>query len=128
MAHATLEDIHPVLPSKDVTASIEFYVDRLGFTLLGQDSPSSPRYAVLRRDRATLHIQWHDPAEWEAAADRPMLRFVVPAVEDLFDEYKAKGVFHDRTALRDTPWGTREFAFYDLYQNGLTFFRNVEET
>jgi uncharacterized glyoxalase superfamily protein PhnB len=51
-----------------------------------------------------------------------MLRFVVPAVLEVFDEYRDKGVFHERTALRDTPWGTREFAFYDPDQNGLTFY------
>ncbi len=51
-----------------------------------------------------------------------MLRFVVPAVLEVFDEYRDKGVFHERTALRDTPWGTREFAFYDPNQNGLTFY------
>lgn len=52
-----------------------------------------------------------------------MLRFVVPQVEALFEEYKTKDVFRSRTALRDTAWGTREFAFYDPDGNGLTFYR-----
>jgi catechol 2,3-dioxygenase-like lactoylglutathione lyase family enzyme len=116
-----LQEVNPVLPARDVSAAIEFYVGRLGFSLLGQDAPSDPRYAVIRRDRVVLHIQWQDPKEWHAG-DRPMLRFVVPAVQALFDEYKDKDVFHERTALRDTPWGTREFAFYDLDRNGLTFY------
>jgi hypothetical protein len=29
------------------------------------------------------------------------------------------------TALRDTPWGTREFAFYDLNGNGLFLYCNL---
>ena len=29
-------------------------------------------------------------------------------------------------AMRDTPWGTREFAFYDPDRNGLTFYRDLE--
>lgn len=124
MSRAELRAVHPVLPSKDVQAAIDFYVQRLGFKLLGQDSKSSPRYAVIGRDGVELHIQWHDPNEW-SAVERPMLRFFVPAVDALFDEYEDKGVFHARTALRDTEWGTREFAFYDLDRNGLTFYRDL---
>jgi catechol 2,3-dioxygenase-like lactoylglutathione lyase family enzyme len=122
---AKLAAVHPVLASQNVQATIEFYVERLGFTLLGQDTPADPRYAVIRRDDVVLHLQWHDPSEC-GPGDRPMLRFVVPAVQELFDEFKDKGVFHDRTALRDTPWGTREFAFYDPDRNGLTFYRDLE--
>lgn len=122
--NAHLQAVHPVLPSMDVQAAVEFYVQRLGFTLRGQDSPENPRYAVIARDDVVLHLQWHDPKEW-SAVERPMLRFVVPAVDALFDEYKEKGVFHDRTALREPEWGTREFAFYDRDGNGLTFYRDL---
>jgi len=117
-------EVHPVLPSKDVSAAVEFYVDRLGFTLQFQDSPSEPRYAGVRRDAVEIHLQWHDPAEW-SAVERPMLRFVVADVEALFDEYGDRDVFHGRTAIRDTAWGTREFAFYDRDGNGLTFYRDL---
>jgi uncharacterized glyoxalase superfamily protein PhnB len=54
-----------------------------------------------------------------------MLRFLIDDVDALFEEYADKGVFHERTALRDTPWGTREFAFYDCDGNGLTFYRDL---
>lgn len=121
MERAKLQAVNPVLPSRDVQASIDFYVTRLGFSLQFQDTDDAPRYAAVQRDAVELHIQWHDPAEW-AAVERPMLRFFVPAVTALFEEYKDKGVFHDKTALRDTSWGTREFAFYDLDGNGLTFY------
>lgn len=118
---AVLQAVNPVLPSKDVRAAIQFYVERLGFTLLFQDSNEDPRYAGLRRDDVELHIQWHDPEEW-AAVERPMLRFVVKGVVQLHREYQARDVFHGGTQLRETEWGTHEFAFYDLDQNGLTFY------
>ena len=54
-----------------------------------------------------------------------MLRFVVPDVDALYEEYRDRDVFHEQTALRDTAWGTREFAFYDTYGNGLTFYRDA---
>jgi uncharacterized glyoxalase superfamily protein PhnB len=59
------------------------------------------------------------------AVERPHIRFFVPSIQKLYDEYKEAGVFHEKTALRVTPWGTREFAFYDPYSNGLTFYRDI---
>ena len=124
MTQAQFQAVRPVLPSRDVSALIEYYVTRLGFSLDFQDHATEPRYAVLKRDDVILHFQWHDPAEWQAGVDRPMVRFLVSDVQALFDEYKDKNVFHSRTALRKTDWGTEEFAFYDPDQNGLTFYRN----
>lgn len=115
-----------MLPSRDVAAAIGFYVGRLGFALAFADSTRDPGYAGLRRDGIELHLQWHDEEEW-SRVERPMLRFVVPEVEALFEEYRDQGVFQERTALRRTPWGTREFAFYDLDMNGLTFYRALAE-
>ena len=117
--------VHPVLPSKDVAAAVAFYVQRLGFALLFQDA-EDPRYVGVGRDQVELHLQWHDPEEW-SAVERPMLRFVVADVETLFEEYRTQDVFHSGTAIRDTPWGTREFAFYDRDGNGLTFYRDLSD-
>jgi catechol 2,3-dioxygenase-like lactoylglutathione lyase family enzyme len=113
--------VQPVLGVQDVAASVDWYTGRLGFTLAFH-APEHPAYAVLTRDDVELHLQWHDPTEW-GNGDRPMLRFLVADVDAVHAEFAPKGVFHDRTALRDTPWGTRELAFYDPDRNGLTFYR-----
>jgi uncharacterized glyoxalase superfamily protein PhnB len=123
---AKFREVHPVLPVRDVPEAARYYVERLGFRLLFQDEPDAPRYAGVGRDGVVLHLQWHDPADFREAVDTLMLRFLIDDVDALFSEYADKGVFHDRTALRDTPWGTREFAFYDLDSNGLTFYRGLE--
>ena len=126
MDRAKLQAVNPVLPSRYVRASIEFYVNRLGFSLQSQHSAEEPGYAVLRRDDAELHVQWHDPAEWQAV-ERPQLRFVVPEVQALYEEYKDQRAFHERTELRETPWGTREFGIFDPDLNGLTFYCDLEQ-
>lgn len=115
--------VHPVLPCKDVAKTIEFYVKKLGFSLSFQDA-NEPKYAGVKRDNVELHLQWHESEEWERI-ERPMLRFLVDDVDALHDEYKGKGVFHDRTVLCDTTWGTREFAFFDPNNNGLTFYTGL---
>lgn len=109
-----------MLAVRDVDAAVAFY-GRLGFRVRWRDG----RYAVLERDAVSVHLQWHDPKEWEAGIDRPMLRFVVPDVAALFEELRPQGVFHDRTRLERTAWGTEEFAFYDLDRNGLVFCRDL---
>lgn len=89
-----------------------------------QDSASAPRYAGIERDGIQLHLQWHDPSSFDKV-ERLGLRFLADDMDALFWEFAPLGVFHRETKLRDTPWGTREFAFYDGDGNGLFFYRDL---
>jgi len=120
-----LHQVHPVLPVKDVVEALDFYVNRLGFKIGFADDAKKPTYAGVLRDGIEIHLQWHDASEWEIAIDRPMLRIVTQHIDALFGEYERKGVFHKNTSLKETTWGTREFAFYDPFKNGLTFYRDL---
>ena len=120
-----LKAIHPVLPVKHVNNAISFYCDRLGFKIAFRDPTDPNGYAGVMRDSIEIHLQWHDEKEWVDGLDRPMLRVYVDNIEELFKEYSTKDVFHERTNLKEMPWGTKEFAFYDLYGNGLTFYRDL---
>jgi uncharacterized glyoxalase superfamily protein PhnB len=53
------------------------------------------------------------------------LRFLVEDPDALFDEYRQRGVGCTSNTVQDRPWGTREFALYDLDRNALTFYRNL---
>lgn len=120
-----LKTIHPVLPVKDISIAVGYYVNQLGFKLAFTDTTSAQGYAGVKRDRIEIHLQWHDEKEWIKGIDRPMLRIYVDHIEALFEEYKTQDVYHKNTSLKETPWGTKEFAFYDLYKNGLTFYRDI---
>lgn len=120
-----LHQIHPVLPVKDVVEALDFYVNRLGFKIAFADDEKNPKYAGILRDAIEIHLQWHDAVEWEVEIDHPMLRIVTQNIEELYEEYSEKDVFHAHTLLRETAWGTKEFAFYDPFKNGLTFYRDV---
>jgi len=123
---AELNDVIPVLPARDVSEAVRFYVERLGFKLLFQDSDDHPQYAGIHRGAVELHLQFQFEKDFEAGtAGQAMLRLVVDDPDVLFEEYKDKGVFHEGTQLCDTSWGTREFAFWDLNHNGLTFMRDL---
>ena len=117
-----LEQITPVLAVQDMLVSLEFYVQKLGFDLVFVNEERKPLYAVLRRNNVAIHLQWHDAEYWLQAKNKPRLRIQVQAIEDLFEEYRLKGVFHNHTALEEKPWGTVEFSFYDPSQNVLIFY------
>ena len=65
---ATLSAVYPVLMARDVEHSIAFYV-RLGFVEAFRDDAGAPRYAVVRRGPAELHLQWADPSQAEVRKD-----------------------------------------------------------
>lgn len=121
---SVFQAVHPVLPIRDMVTSLEFYVTKLGFTIKYVDKVDAPRYASVLRDNTEIHLQWHQEENWQQM-NASSLRFVIDDVGLLFEEYKDKGVFHERTKLRKTDWGTEEFAFYDPDMNGLTFYRDL---
>ncbi|OIQ29613.1 MAG: bleomycin resistance protein [Bacteroidetes bacterium MedPE-SWsnd-G2] len=121
-----LLQIHPVLPVKNVLAALFFYVDKLGFDIAFADDPKSPKYAGVRRGNIEIHLQWHDESEWDTKVERPMLRILTSNVSELYQELSTKDIFHSETKVQNTAWGTQEFAFYDLYKNGLTFYNTTK--
>lgn len=125
MSKPYLHQIHPILPVQNVLAALFFYVNKLGFEIAFADHAKNPTYAGVKRDHIEIHLQWHDAKEWKTTINTPMLRIVTQNVDALFEEFKTKDVFHESTVVNDTEWKTREFAFYDLYKNGLTFYQNI---
>jgi hypothetical protein len=53
------------------------------------------------------------------------LRFLVEDPDALFSEFRQRSVECTPNSVHDTPWGTREFALYDLDRNALTFYRDL---
>src|ERR1043166_8821783 len=111
----------PILGTRDIRRAIEFYTQRLGFKLAFADKNDPPNYIGFRRDAVELHVQF----QFEHEMGTIRLRFLVEDPDALFKEYGERGVECSATGIRDTPWGTREFAFYDLDRNALTFYRHL---
>ena len=112
-------EIHPILGTRDIQRAIEFYTRQLGFKLTFSDNADSPNYVGFRRDAVELHMQFQ--FEYEMGTIR--LRFLVENPDALLDEFQERGV--ESNSVHDTPWGTREFALYDLDRNALTFYRDL---
>ena len=109
----------PILPSSDVRAGVDFYVQKLGFSeAFSHGEPVS--YAGVSRDGAMVHLCQMDDAK--AIAAQTMLRFAVQNVGVLYDELKDSGALHPNGALQTKPWGTREFTVLDLDGVCITFY------
>jgi catechol 2,3-dioxygenase-like lactoylglutathione lyase family enzyme len=115
------KEIHPILGTRDIQREIEFYTQKLGFQLVFRDETHPPNYVGFRRDAVELHMQFQ--FEYEMGTTR--LRFLVENPDALLDEYRQRGVECTSDGVHDTPWGTREFALYDLDRNALTFYRDL---
>ena len=123
MQTAMFTQVQPILGTRDIEKAISFYVERLGFILAFRDGSNPTNYVGLRRGGVELHMQFQYPYEMGTIR----LRFVVDDPDALYEEYRDKNVFHEGTRLADTPWGTREFALYDLDRNALTFYRDLQK-
>jgi catechol 2,3-dioxygenase-like lactoylglutathione lyase family enzyme len=137
LSAAAMSRTIPALPVRDVAAAVAHYRERFGFS-----SPhEEPGFAVLIRDDAVLHLWGASDEAWrarESLAEEPIssgaesflagtasCRIEVADVDGLFGELQPRGVLHavSREGVRETDFGTSEFATLDLDGNLLTFFR-----
>jgi len=112
---------HPILGTRDIRRAIAFYTEKLGFTLAFADNADAPNYVGFRRDAVELHMQFQFAHEMGTIR----LRFLVEDPDALFCEYRQRGVECSASGIGDTPWGTREFALYDLDRSAFTFYRDL---
>lgn len=112
----------PVLPAIRVADSLDYYVNKLGFTETFRDA-DKPSYAGLRRDSAALHLTHCEGDLARTVGEQTMCRFQVDDVESYYAEVKGRGtVIHPNGPLQTKPWGTREFAVIDPCGVCITFF------
>ncbi len=124
MPVTTVLGVHPVIPAKDMTETLAFYVDRLGFTKTFDDAsrPGDPvTYAGISRDGLTLHLQAMVPGQSDGM---PLIRIQVTGIEALYQEYDGRGVVAESGTLRITAWGTKEFGLYDPNGAALVYYQD----
>src|SRR5688500_9782514 len=110
--------LQPIIGTRDIERAIAFYTTQLGFAVAFRDGSTPTNYAGLQRGAVEVHMQF----QYEHEMSTIRLRFGVSDPDALLAEYREKKV-EIQSDIRDTPWGTREFALYDLDRNALTFFK-----
>ena len=118
--------VEPQIFVTDLTRSCEFFVEKLGFSLVFSYG-DPPYYAQVGRDAARLNLKWVEgPAIGSIVRDheeRLSASMTVATGEEiklLFLEFQSAGVaFHQR--LKKQPWGAKNFVIKDPDGNLLLF-------
>lgn len=121
--NSELVKLIPVIPSADIARDVEWYERHCGFRAYFAD----PMYAVIYREGLVMHLQWHADTVDDPLLGGSVVRVQVKNIEPIFEEFVERGTV-DRDAIRNaTPWGTKEFAFFDLNSNLLFVFEDIEQ-
>jgi uncharacterized glyoxalase superfamily protein PhnB len=111
----------PQLRTTDLEASIEFYTEKLGFTL---DFRYEDFYAGVRSGDFPVHLKSVDAPDPSIAfvseGQHLHLYFVTVDVDTMAATLKARGVELVRD-VHETPWGTRELIIRDNVGHTLRF-------
>ena len=103
---SALKFVHNVLAVNDLTASVAFYRDKLGFTVDNEVEG----WSFLSRDQFRLMLG-HCPDQVPARdlKDHSYFAYVtVDAIDELHEEFKTRGLAPLEDPA-DQPWGMREF-------------------
>jgi uncharacterized glyoxalase superfamily protein PhnB len=105
----------PVLASLNITKTVAFYKDRLGFDKQGY---TDENYAIVGRDAIELHFWKCDD---KIHPENTSCYIHVEHIDALYKELQKTDVIHPNGSLEDKPWGMREFAVLDADGNMIKF-------
>lgn len=112
-----LTDIHPKLPMRDKSVTMEFYINKLDFQQFGNDYD---RYLMVQKDNIQIHF-----FEFKELDPKENYGQVYIRTDDIDNFYQSildkKQSIHPAGHLQVKPWGQKEFAMLDPDNNLLTF-------
>lgn len=117
-----IRQIAPQFFTTDMTATLGYYRDSLGFDCVGTWG-DPPVYAIVARDGHRIHFRLADPltpSRDKYAGELLDAYVFVENADALYAEYLARGVEFTR-ALADTDWHSREFVVKDCDGRLLAF-------
>ncbi len=117
-----LTAVHPKLPMRSKQATKDFYLDKLGFQLLG--SADYDEYLMVKKDSIEIHFFLFaalDPKE-----NYGQLYLRTDNIDALYQLMLDNTVaIHPAGHLQVKPWQQREFSLLDPDSNLLTFGQSV---
>lgn len=105
--------IAPELPVSNLKMSLQYYKERLGFSV-GLEIAGG-NYAIVERDNVAIHLfedgQRHSPVA---------MHIFTQGLEELHADLVQRGA-HITQAILNKPWGTRDFRVRDDSGNEIKF-------
>ena len=119
-----LKNLSPLIPAgKEVETAIEFY-EKLGFKTTHTEGKPL-KMAIVERDEIQIFLVQND---YQHLAEEISLRIRVEGIEQLYEEFLAKGddIIHPNGKLEAKPWGCKEFVVLDKAGVCITFYDFVK--
>ena len=118
-----LTEIHPKLPMRDKAVTKGYYVNKLGFQLVGETDFDG--YLMIQKDNIQIHF-----FEFKALDPKENYGQVYIRTDDIDKLYQMfldnKISIHPNGHLETKPWRQREFALLDPDNNLLTFGQSMK--
>lgn len=121
MQESPLLEVVPVLAGVDLDRDIKWYRDHSGFELVRNDV----EYAILKRDKIFLHLQWHADTEGYPLPGGSVVRIFLEDKDVCLDEFYERKTVKPEKLKRNTDWGTHEFGFYDSNRNAIFIVQDI---
>ena len=117
-----LTSIHPKLPMRDKATTRAYYVNKLGFAVVGNDEHA--HYLMVERDGSEIHFFLFKDLDPKENYGQVYIR--TDAIDELYRSLLSSGApIHPNGPLTTKPWGQKEFALLDPDNNLLTFGQRV---
>lgn len=138
MAQHVIESAWKVIPglsSRDIKATVKFYIEELHFNLgsvhsgEGEDDGRPLTFSsVYVGDKAAVNIYHAVCADEDFAPGWVMIAMGTSQLDDYYDQLVKAGNERVRVVetIEDKPWGYRQFSIKDNDGNKLTFFKFLE--
>lgn len=117
-----ITSIHPKLPMRSKAITEAYYLDQLGFELLGAQDYSE--HLMVKKDAIELHFFLFPGLDPLQNYGQVYLR--TNTVDQLYQNFLSRKVaIHPNGPLETKPWGQREFSLLDPDHNLLTFGQHI---
>lgn len=112
-----LTDIHPKLPMRNKAATHHYYVNTLGFHVIGGDYDE---YLMVQLDKVQIHFFLFKDLNPNENYGQVYIR--TDDIDKLYQTMLERQVpIHPNAPLQVKPWGQKEFSLVDPDNNLLTF-------
>ena len=117
-----LTEIHPKLPMRNKAVTKDYYMNQLGFKVLGNVDYDG--YLMLKKDRVEIHF-----FEFKELDPKENYGQVYIRIDNIDNFYQTlldnKTRIHSNGLLEIKPWGQMEFALLDPDKNLFTFGQSI---
>lgn len=119
-----LTNICPKLPMRNKATTKNYYINKLGFQILGNDDFEG--YLMVHNDNVEIHFFEFTNLDPETNYGQVYIR--TNNIDELYQTFLDNNIpIHPNGHLAIKPWGQKEFALLDPDNNLLTFGENIIE-